>query len=234
MRNTTRSRTIAILAPVVLSLGLAGCSSDSESAGPLQINDPLLEARSFAATSVTEAGAERTLVGPDPVTVSIIDGGISAEAGCNTLFGGAAIDAGVLTLDGPLGSTMMACPPELMDQDQWLAQFLSSGPTIAATDTELTLTSGDTVMVLAPIETIGLYDTPLPEAGDAEAVMALCAELVSEGATVAEATARGEAAGHVLRIVMQDGEPLPATMDANPGRLNLEVEGDIVTGCTAG
>lgn len=249
-------RPFVVLASAVLVLGIAGCSSDSAdtestaaatapaatasaattvaAAAPGGITDPVIDSRSFTSTSITEAGVERALAGPEPVTLAVVDGGISVQAGCNTLFGGASIDAGVLTIDGVLASTMMACEPELMDQDQWLAQFLSSSPTVTVTDTELTLTSGDTVMTLTPVETVGLYDTPLPEAGDAEAVTALCEELVAAGATVDEATARGESAGHVLRIVKQDGEPLPATMDFNPGRLNLVVEGDVVTGCSAG
>lgn len=246
----SRPRPLVLVASAVLMLGLAGCSSDdgqavasaaasapaatAAAAAPGGITDPALDSRSFTATSVTEAGAERALVGMEPLTIAVVDGGISAQAGCNTLFGDASIEDGVLAITGVLASTMMACEPELMDQDQWLAQFLSSSPSVTVTETELTLTSGDTVMVLAPVETVGLYDTPLPEAGDAEAVTALCEELVAAGATVDEATARGESAGHVLRIVMQDGEPLPATMDFNPGRLNLVVEGDVVTGCTAG
>jgi len=64
---------------------------------------------------------------------------VSANAGCNTLFGGASWDGGKLELDGALASTMMACDDALMEQDQWLSDFLSSSPALALDGKTLTL-----------------------------------------------------------------------------------------------
>jgi heat shock protein HslJ len=53
------------------------------------------------------------------------------------------IDDGVLTLDGPMAQTLMACPEELQAQDEWVAAFLGDSPTVALADDVLTLTAGD-------------------------------------------------------------------------------------------
>ena len=50
------------------------------------------------------------------------------------------------------GWTLIACPPDADAQDRWFGNFLSSGPTLVATENGLTLTAGDTQIpfVLTP------------------------------------------------------------------------------------
>ncbi|MBX9245498.1 META domain-containing protein, partial [Actinotalea ferrariae] len=82
---------------------------------------PDLVGRTFLAT--TTPGHQ--LVEGSTVRIAFDKGHLSARAGCNTLFGSARWTGGVL--EAPtLASTMMACAPELMDQDTWLAGLLSS------------------------------------------------------------------------------------------------------------
>jgi hypothetical protein len=52
------------------------------------------------------------------------------------------------------------------------------------------------------------------------------------GLTVAEALAQAEASDTLFRVVEQDGQPLPATMDYRPGRINAIVINDILIDLT--
>ncbi len=51
---------------------------------------------------------------------------------------------------------------------------------------------------------------------------------IYEGLTVEEAQALAEEHGKEFRVVEEDGEPLPATMDYRPGRINAIVEDGVV------
>lgn len=50
------------------------------------------------------------------------------------------------------------------------------------------------------------------------------------GLTTAEAEAYAEVDGIDLRVVSIDGEELPVTLDLRPGRVNVGIENDVVTG----
>lgn len=98
---------------------LAGCSGGSEE---LDLNG-----REFTSTEVRG----HSLVDGTSVRLTFEEDGISAQAGCNTIFGGASWADGVLTSDGQLAMTMMGCDGDLAAQDQWLSDFLASEPSIA-------------------------------------------------------------------------------------------------------
>ncbi|MBU6244193.1 MAG: META domain-containing protein [Actinomycetales bacterium] len=128
----------ALILAAALPLGLAGCSSPT----------PDLSNQAFATQRATIAGVEQDLALGSTLTLTFTSDGISAKAGCNTMFGQASLDDGRITMTTPLGMTMMACEPALMDQDQWISDFLSSGPRWSLDGPLLTLTSGDDVIVL--------------------------------------------------------------------------------------
>lgn len=92
----------------------------------------------------------RDLVAGTEVTLTFGDDHVSASAGCNTIFGAASWDAGVL--EAPvLASTMRAClTPEIAEQDAWLAALLADGPELTLTGTTLEVTDGVTTVVLQP------------------------------------------------------------------------------------
>lgn len=87
----------------------------------------------------------------DP-TVSLVPGSqvelrfqqdsLSADAGCNKLFGGASVGGDELVVPA-LASTRKACDDALTQQDAWLSDFLSSSPTIEVLDHDLWLSQGD-------------------------------------------------------------------------------------------
>lgn len=106
------------VALVAVSL-LAGCSGGSR--------DLDLNGREFTSTEVRG----HSLVEGTSVRLTFEDEAISAQAGCNTIFGGASWADGVLTSEGQLAMTMMGCDGDLAAQDQWLSDFLASEPDIA-------------------------------------------------------------------------------------------------------
>lgn len=89
-----------------------------------------------------------TLVPGTTIRITFQDGQLTAQAGCNTMSGGYSIVDGKLASDGPWATTEMGCDPARHAQDQWLANFLSSGPTVEVEGDKLTLTSGETVIEL--------------------------------------------------------------------------------------
>lgn len=128
----------AVILLAALPLGLAGCSPAT----------PDLENQAFATQRATIAGVEQDLALGSTLTLTFTSDGISAKAGCNTMFGQASLGDGRITMTTPLGMTMMACDPALMAQDQWISDFLSSGPQWSLDGSVLTLASGDDVIVL--------------------------------------------------------------------------------------
>jgi heat shock protein HslJ len=230
IRRATGIAFIGACLPLIL--GACGTSTPSSSGSDVTFDDVV--ALTFTSTNVQENGASRPLASEAPITLSFTEDGISMNAGCNTLFGGATIDAGRLSVSPALASSLMMCEDPLMEQDEWLTAFLNASPRIMKSDDTLTLTTDDSTIEFELLETIGMFDTPMYGPEELPRVQALCDQLVADGATVEEARAAAENQGYIFRITSEDGESLPATMDANPGRLSVDVEGGIVTTCTAG
>lgn len=118
-----------------------------------------LDGRAFASVRVDG----HRLVDGTRIQLGFDGAGLSADAGCNHLFGTAWLADGVLVVSR-IGGTEMACPDGRMEQDEWLVQFLGGGPTVELDGGTLTLTSGDVVVELeeqaAPPEPTGDPDEP--------------------------------------------------------------------------
>jgi heat shock protein HslJ len=71
---------------------------------------------------------------------------LSANAGCNTLAGGASLNGDELVASA-LASTKKACDDTLGQQDAWLSDFLGSRPTIEVLDHDLWLSQGDDTVI---------------------------------------------------------------------------------------
>jgi heat shock protein HslJ len=102
-----------------------------------------LEGRTFLSVSVDG----HDFVQGTTVRLTFTGGGVSVNAGCNSIGGSYTISGNRLTV-GQVMSTEMACDPALMAQDQWIAAFLASGPVFALDGPNLTLTSGGTTLRL--------------------------------------------------------------------------------------
>src|SRR5262245_35536039 len=116
--------------PRVESLGLAQTPADlSELAGEVWVADSVLD-------------PDVSLVPGSQIEMRFQGDSLSANAGCNTLFGGASIDGDDLVAPA-LASTKKACADDLTQQDTWLTDFLSTRPTIEVLDQDLWLSHGD-------------------------------------------------------------------------------------------
>jgi heat shock protein HslJ len=223
--------TVAI-AGCAIPLILASCGNSTSGTNDVVFAD--LVSLSFSSTDTREGGEQRPLASETPITLTFTEDGISVNAGCNTLFGEATINDGRLTASSTLASTMMMCEEPLMQQDEWLTTFFNASPQITSSDNTITLTTDDSSIAFTVVETIGMYDTPIYGPEEFPKVQALCDTLVADGATTQEAQTAAENQGYVFRIIMEDGESFPATMDSNPGRLNVEITNGIVTACNPG
>lgn len=220
-------------AAIASVLMVSACGSDApEPAGQAATWNDVISL-TYLSTAVTQDGAPKALASDDPISISFGESDLSAQAGCNTLAGSAQITDGVLEV-GQLASTRMACEPALMEQDQWLSEFLTAKPTTTIDDGTLTLTANDTTIDMVVKETVGYADSPIGGPESEAQVLALCEQLLADGATEAEAQQATEQAGLVFRVLSREGEEFPATMDLRPERLNVRIEGGVVTECTSG
>ncbi len=140
---------------------LAACTGAGGAATPGPSVDPpvgsaneSLEGRTFLST----AAFGRALVPGSVVRLSFQDGQIGATGGCNSMGGPYAIEGDRLVISR-LATTEMACAPDLMDQDQWLADLLD-GATIDLEGDTLTLAKDETRLSLVDRE-VADPDRPL-------------------------------------------------------------------------
>lgn len=141
---------------VVMLLLAGGCGADDGSTG----GDGELTGRTFLSESVTEGGQDRGLVADTRISLNFTtDGQVSANAGCNHLLGEVTITTERLEV-GPMGGTEMGCDPQRHAQDEWLMDFLESSPTWLLDGDRLTLTAGNTEIVLLDRE-VADPDRPL-------------------------------------------------------------------------
>jgi heat shock protein HslJ len=148
---------VTIAALVVIAIGLAGCGDDDddESSTTGASAPATLDGREFIVTSAD--GYD--LVADTTTRISFDSGTVSVNAGCNTMGGAYELDGDELTV-GTMMSTQMACPPELMAQDEWVSDFLTAGTTVAVDGDTITLTGDDVVLTLTDRE-VAEPDMPL-------------------------------------------------------------------------
>ena len=133
----------AIAAVAAAALLLAACGDDDDEPAAATVTAAEVDGREFTSTSVT--GAE--LVPDSHVGLSFWDGHLAAFAGCNTLNGAFEIDGARLVVGDALAATLMLCDEAHTQQDAWLAELISAGPTISLDGDQLTLTHADVTMV---------------------------------------------------------------------------------------
>jgi heat shock protein HslJ len=97
---------------------------------------------------VTENGEPKALVAGTRIQLSFgEDGQVHANAGCNQMGGAGRLRNGQLSLTD-LSMTEMACPDGRMEQDTWVADFLTGSPSLDLDGDELTLHTSTITMVL--------------------------------------------------------------------------------------
>lgn len=101
-----------------------------------------LQGKTFTATQIS--GQQVADLGK--ITIGFTDGSIHANAGCNSLSGTATLTDGVIVAP-QLVQTAMACEG-VMDQENWLSDFISSAPNWTYADGSLVLTRGAVTLTL--------------------------------------------------------------------------------------
>lgn len=114
-----------------LILAAAGCGSGDAEGG-------------FPDSGVFLSAADSTfpLVAGTSVRMELIEGRLSASAGCNTLMGSYSVKDDTLSVP-VLASTRIGCPPDLTEQDRRLEQLLTSEPKVSTDPRGFTLTGSD-------------------------------------------------------------------------------------------
>lgn len=192
----TRGVLAAAATASLLSVGLVACGEDEPTAAPTSADATLPAVTEPGGATSTDAtlpsAGEPAPLGTDPdltvlladrtflsVTVeghSLVDGSqlelrfdgdrLGVAGGCNQLGGTWSVDGDVLTVP-EMSMTEMACEPAaLMDQDAWVAELLSSGPTVAVDGPTLTLTGsvgGSDVVITFTDREVADPDRPLEE-----------------------------------------------------------------------
>ncbi len=126
-------------------------SDDTGSGASTTVVPIELDGRIFLSHTVTVDGRDRPLVAGTRITLTFDDGTVGVSAGCNSMSGDYTFEGEVMSV-GDLATTEMGCDPERHEQDEWLADVLTSSPSVRLSEPELTLTSDDTVIALVDRE----------------------------------------------------------------------------------
>jgi heat shock protein HslJ len=109
--------------------------------------------RTFASSSVTEGDDPRELIEGKPITLRFERSPgcdwITWEASCNGFGARVEIKAKRL-LVGEIGQTLIGCPRESVEQDEWLSEFFAANPQWFLGDGRLTIQSGTTAIEFEP------------------------------------------------------------------------------------
>jgi heat shock protein HslJ len=122
----------------------AAASGSQTTDGATAVDAAALAGHTFLSTEVVG----QDLVAGSQITLTFDESNVAANAGCNTMTGGYKVADGKLQVS-QLAQTQMACEPLSDAQDRWVAELLSSDPTIALTDTTLTLEGSGTTVTFA-------------------------------------------------------------------------------------
>ncbi len=115
-------------------IGLAACGSGAS------IEDAMWKLESYG-----EKGNLQTVIQDTEITIEFKseESKIAGSAGCNSYFGGYEINKNELTIIPPIGSTMMACPEPIMDQEQEYFKLLETTETFQIQNDKLTISCSD-------------------------------------------------------------------------------------------
>ncbi len=141
---TLRPTCIAALTSGLLLAACATTGSGSSSADTASV--AALQAGEWQIEDIEGAG----VVDNSPATLLFgADGKLSGNASCNRLIASYTVEGSKLTIS-PTGTTMMACPPALMDQERKLVDLLGAVTRYSIDRTgTLTLTSASGKRIVA-------------------------------------------------------------------------------------
>jgi heat shock protein HslJ len=129
----------ALLCTTVLLAGVAACARRDSASPPAAPGTAWPEGREFWSTAVIEDGAAKVLAEGTKLTVEFGEPGqLRLHAGCNQLYLYANLDGGRIK-PYDYTTTMMACPGGRGQQDAWMHDFFTAGPSWSVDGDDLTL-----------------------------------------------------------------------------------------------
>jgi heat shock protein HslJ len=250
-----RMRRLLLLFPVLLATAACGSNADNVQSGPPPAAASAPTGRTYVSTGI----AGHTLVDGTQVLITFgKDGELSVQAGCNTLGTSYKIDDGKLLAEN-FGGTEMGCDAPRQEQDQWLAAFLSSKPSVAVQSDELVLATPDVTLTMRDREraqpgkplagTTWIADTLLE--GDAASSVPADPKVwlkIADGkvqgsdgcngfggnATIDPATITFSGVASTLIGCVDRSPANPAIHELVKGKVSYELDGDRLTLTTAG
>lgn len=203
---------------VVCAIGMA-CGKDPAPATPEEtetVQHPEFEDVHWRLVELqSESGEMAPLLDQIVVEVKFSGGKLGGTAGCNRFFGSYVLgEANQLTLGSEMGSTQMACAPEVMDQEQQYLTLLGQVAAIDRIDDHLLLQDADSMILLKFVATepATLEDTAWEAAGINN----------GKGGVVSTATTS------LSTAVFAEGQ-LSGTGGCNQFTATYEIEGDQIT-----
>lgn len=158
-------RVTVLAALVVAALTLGACAAPRSATQPPAVETPAAQTEPSPVAPATEEpdttmattddpfagtswnlssidGAE-PIAGGRPATLEFNDEGrVAGSSGCNRFMGGYTFDGTALSFS-PLAGTMMACPDELMQQEQTFLKIMEQIAGYTLADDTLTVTDAD-------------------------------------------------------------------------------------------
>ena len=153
------NRKIAVIWAILAltAIGLAACSAITVEPAPAE--PPRAEAaatglenRPWRLVSYANAQSETVTAQEEPAAViTFEDGGVGGTSGCNSFFGSYTLDGDFIAIE-QIGSTLMACPDPLMQQEQDFLAALSAAAGYAVEGETLQLldAAGNAVATFTP------------------------------------------------------------------------------------
>jgi heat shock protein HslJ len=230
------------------ALALAACGGDDAASTPVPDPQPPATAPPTTTEPAVEPAAELEgrqflsasvegydLVDDTVIRLSFDVDSLSANAGCNTLFGGYTISEGRLQVQ-QLATTEMACETDLMVQDRWLTDILSLEPFVELDGDTLTMRGAGGATLEFVDRTVADPDRPITETrwvldgirdGDAvstvpEGVTAAITFLDDGTAVVEAGCNRGSAGVEITDDTIVFGPIALTRMMCEPGAMDVE------------
>ena len=149
----------ALLPMLALALALGACAEEEVLVSPPTA--PSLEGSRWVVTGFTLDGTGGPLPAGIRLTLDFDDaGGAGGTAGCNSYFGTVTSTAGGITVAG-IGSTEMACEPEVMEREMRFLTALGRVTAFAREAGHLSLTAGDGAVSIDLAPFVPEADRPL-------------------------------------------------------------------------
>jgi heat shock protein HslJ len=149
----------AMIVLLALALALAACAEEE-----VLVNPPgaaSLSGTRWVVTGFAVDGTGGVLPVGVRLTLDFNDaGGVGGTAGCNSYFGTATFAAGGITITG-IGSTEMACAPEVMEREARFLAGLGRVTAFALEDGHLSLTAADGAVSVDLTPFVSEADRPL-------------------------------------------------------------------------